>query len=91
MTNLHVPIKRIGTTVRLARGGGFDLRGCPDPEVLAFTIVRAVNAYEPLVTVLKAADNKLQAMREYHAGKSADAIDGLRTKIAEALIAAGAV
>lgn len=53
-------MKRIGTTVRLANGGGFDLRGCPDPEVLAFTVVRAVNAHERLVLALKTARRAFQ-------------------------------
>jgi hypothetical protein len=55
MSILHIPMKRIGTTVRLAHGGGFDLSGCPDPEVLAFKIVEAVNAHDKLVAALKRA------------------------------------
>lgn len=55
MNQLHIPMQRFGTTVRLAHGGGFDVRGCPDPEVLAFTIVRACNSHGQLVAAAKAA------------------------------------
>ncbi len=53
-------------------------------------IVRACNAHDQLVTLLKAADNKLWAMHHYHSGPLAQAIEGLRKQIAEGLAAAGA-
>lgn len=53
-------------------------------------IVRACNAHDQLVALLRAADNKLQAMGHYHSGPPAAAIEGLRKQIADGLTLAGA-
>lgn len=57
-------------------------------EVQAQQLVAAWNSHEQLVTLLQAADNKLQALRTYHSGPAADAIDGFRKQIADGLAAA---
>ena len=55
MSTTRTPMQHFGTTVRLHGGGGFDVRGCPEPEALAETIVRACNAHDQLVTALQEA------------------------------------
>lgn len=55
MTRLiFTPMRHHGTTrVYLANNiGGFDVSGCPQPEALAQTIVRACNAHNDLVLSL---------------------------------------
>lgn len=53
MGTTYTPMQKIGTAVRLAGGGGFDVRGCPEPQALTETIVRACNAHEQLVDAVK--------------------------------------
>lgn len=42
-------------------------------------------AYGELAALLRAADNKLAALAQYHAGPSKQAIEGLRAKLGAAL------
>jgi hypothetical protein len=51
-----MPMTVRGTAIYLANNsGGFDLRGCPNPEALAQFIVRACNAHDYLVKALQSA------------------------------------
>lgn len=83
------PVPEIGGSGDVEYYGGHMIAESIAPRNAEF-IVRACNAYDPLVALLKAADNKLEAMRHYHSGPPALAIEGLRKQIAEGLAAAGA-
>ena len=83
------PVPEIGGSDAVDYYGGHLIAESIAPRNAEF-IVRACNAHDQLVVLLKAADNKLQAMHHYHSGPPAAAIEGLRNQIAEGLVLAGA-
>ena len=83
------PVPEIRGSDAVSHYGGHLIAESIAPRNAEF-IVRACNAHDHLVALLKAADNKLQAMYHYHSGPPAAAIEGLRKQIAEGLSAAGA-
>lgn len=91
MSTTHTPMQKFGTTVRLAGGGGFDVRGCPDPEALTETIVRACNAHDALVASLKDAIQAAAYWKHQYNGNALDdGFDQWSEKAFAALAAAGA-
>lgn len=83
------PVPEVRGSDAVSHYGGHLIAESIAPRNAEF-IVRACNSYDQLVALLKAADNKLEAMHHYHSGSPALAIEGLRKQIAEGLAAAGA-